>query len=118
MCDRSLDSIDNPRLVRIKEKTLLWDFKFIHVPGIKQEATDAISRIWNPKFLFTLQVSGLMDVDDMATLVKGKLIATINSVNSAQELTVITLPMVQKATEEDGVLVKLVEEIGKGFPES
>ena len=45
-------------------------------------------------------------MDDTATFEKGELIATINSINSAQELTVITLPMVQKATEEDGVLVK------------
>ena len=83
-----MDSIDNPRLVCIKEKTLWWDFKVIHVPGIRQEAADAISRRRNPKSLFTLQVSGLMDVDDTATLVKGELITTINSVNSAQELTV------------------------------
>ena len=56
----------------------------------------------------------------LATFVRGELVATINSVNSAlhMSMTDITLLMVQKATEEDGVLVKLVEQIGRGFPES
>ena len=39
---------------------------------------------------------------------QGELLATINSINSAQELTVITLQMVQKAAENEGVLVKLI----------
>ena len=80
-----MDSIDNPR----------------------QEAADAISRRPTPKSLFT--VSGML-----ATFVRGELVATINSVNSAlhMSMTDITLLMVQKATEEDGVLVKLVEQIG------
>ena len=33
--DRSLESIDNPRLLRLKEKTLGWRFKLIHIPGRK-----------------------------------------------------------------------------------
>ena len=33
--DRSLDSLDNPRLIRLKEKTLGWRFKTIHIPGKK-----------------------------------------------------------------------------------
>ena len=31
--DRSLDSLDNPRLIRLKEKTLGWRFKIIHIPA-------------------------------------------------------------------------------------
>ena len=33
--DRSLDSLDNPRLIRLKEKMLGWRFKTIHIPGKK-----------------------------------------------------------------------------------
>ena len=72
----------------------------------------------SPCTLYRCLTCWTMDMDDTATLEKGEPMATIKSVNNAQELTVITLPMVQKATEEDGVLVKLVEQIGRGFPES
>ena len=41
--DRSLDSIDNPRLIRLKEKPLGWRFKIIHIPGRKC-GPDALSR--------------------------------------------------------------------------
>ena len=42
--DRSLDDIPNPRLRNIKEKTLRYRFKIVHVPGIRNKAADAISR--------------------------------------------------------------------------
>ena len=42
--DRALDTIVNPRLVRIKERTLPWLFDMIYVPGWRQAAADALSR--------------------------------------------------------------------------
>lgn len=42
--DRSLESIENPRLLRIKEKTLPYSFKIIHIPGDTNMAPDATSR--------------------------------------------------------------------------
>jgi hypothetical protein len=33
--DRSMESIDNPRLIHLKEKTLGWSFKIIHILGKK-----------------------------------------------------------------------------------
>ena len=42
--DRSLDTIENPRLVRIKEKTLLYNYDIIHIPGKSNTAPDAVSR--------------------------------------------------------------------------
>ena len=42
--DKSLESIDNPRLMRLKEKTLGWRFQIIHIPGRKLGAPDAFSR--------------------------------------------------------------------------
>ena len=39
--DRSLESIDNPRLIRLKEKTLGWRFKIIHITGKKLCFPDA-----------------------------------------------------------------------------
>ena len=42
--NRALDTIDNPRLLWIKEKTFWWTFMMIHVPGLKKQAADALSR--------------------------------------------------------------------------
>ena len=42
--DKSLESIDNPRLMKLKEKTLGWRFQIIHIPGRKLGAPDAFSR--------------------------------------------------------------------------
>ena len=36
--------MENPRLQRLKEKTLRFNFKIIHVPGVKHKAADATSR--------------------------------------------------------------------------
>ena len=42
--DRSLDEISNTRLRNLKEKTLGYRFRVIHIPGVKHRAADAISR--------------------------------------------------------------------------
>ena len=55
--DKSLADEENPRLAKIKTRTLWWNFKIIHVPGKLQEASDAISRrntskvnvVWQPE---------------------------------------------------------------------
>ena len=42
--DRSLDDIPNPRLRNLKEKTLRYRFRIVHVAGMRNKAADAISR--------------------------------------------------------------------------
>ena len=44
MANRNLDSIDNPRLVCLKQKTLGWRFKIVYIPDKKLGGTDALSR--------------------------------------------------------------------------
>ena len=44
LSDRKLEDIKNPRLFNLKEKTLPFKFKIIHIPGKKHLATDALSR--------------------------------------------------------------------------
>ena len=39
-----LDTIDNPRLVKLKEKTFRWSFKIVYIPGKEIGGTDALSR--------------------------------------------------------------------------
>ncbi|GFN80971.1 enzymatic polyprotein [Plakobranchus ocellatus] len=40
--DRSLDDLPNPRLCNLKEKTLHYRFRIVHVPGIRHTAADAV----------------------------------------------------------------------------
>ena len=42
--DRSIDQISNTRLRNLKEKTLRYRFRMIHVPGIRNKTPDALSR--------------------------------------------------------------------------
>jgi len=42
--DTELEIIENRRIRKLKEKTLGWRFKIIHVPGSKIEGTYALSR--------------------------------------------------------------------------
>ena len=42
--DRTLDEISNSRLFRLKQRTLPWWFKIIHMPGKMNDAADATSR--------------------------------------------------------------------------
>ena len=42
--NRAFDTIHNPRLVRIKQRTLPWNYDLMHVPGKQQIAADGFSR--------------------------------------------------------------------------
>ena len=42
--DRSLENISNSRLSNLKEKTLRNKFHMVHLPRVKHEATDSLSR--------------------------------------------------------------------------
>ena len=44
LTDRSLADIPNPRLRNLKEKTLRYRFRIVHVPGVRHRATDCLSR--------------------------------------------------------------------------
>ena len=42
--DRSLEEITNARLRNLKEKTLRYRFRMVHIPGVRHKAADAVSR--------------------------------------------------------------------------
>ena len=44
LADKHLDAIDNPRLGRLKQKTLGWQFTTVYIPGKLLGGTDALSR--------------------------------------------------------------------------
>ena len=57
-----LDKISNPRLCNLKEKTLRYHFRMVHIPGVKNRAPDAISR--HPTGDQTPPKMQLLDDDD------------------------------------------------------
>ena len=42
--DKSLQEVENPRLQRLKEQTLRFNFSLVHVPGKLHKTADATSR--------------------------------------------------------------------------
>ena len=42
--DRCLEDIANPRLRNLKEKTLLYRFRMVYIPGVRNLTSDALSR--------------------------------------------------------------------------
>ena len=45
--DQRLDEISNPRLLRIKQRTLMWQFEIEYQPGKLNLTSDALSRYPN-----------------------------------------------------------------------
>ena len=66
LCDQSLADVKNPRLARIKEKTLWWQFTIVHTPGKLQLAADALSRRKTklPATIYRLGIHGQDDDDN------------------------------------------------------
>ena len=72
--------VENPRLARIKEKTLWWQFKIIHTPGKKQLAADALSRRKSklPAVLYRVSVTSKYD-DDAEEIIEDIKIRLVNA---------------------------------------
>ena len=140
--DRSLDEISNTRLRNLKEKTLGYRFRVIHIPGVKHRAADAISRhpTGEPvKMDLPDDVAPLQDEiisADLPTLAElrtsfpagircGEVFedttelsvqnSAISALSSLCSVMAITWDRV--ATNSDEVMVKLIEIIESGMPE-
>ena len=135
MNDRALDTIVNPRMLRIKERTLAWQFDMVYVPGNKQAAADKLSRkepvaglaslaVWETKLGdMEDQLQEDMEVSLLAVSVPGNLghggIGQQLEIMSVEaQPMMITWTMLQDATKEDKVLTKLIEVIQRGMPDS
>ena len=117
--DQALDDIANPRLFRLKQRTLMWQYRITHVPGKTIPAADATSRYPSS----TDQISSAADAlstiriaanthDDLETLV----VAAARS--SAESLDAVTWCRVREGTSSDDVLRLLIPLVEFGFPPS
>ena len=130
--DRSLD-ISNVRLRNLKEKTLRYRFTMVHIPGVKNRASDTLSRHPTgdpcPKRLHLQEdVSSLTipeivlngphspnytpeATDESEILLQESLSSALSSTS------VITWEDVQTATSSDQDMNRLLESIEDGIPE-
>lgn len=121
--DRSLEDIPNPRLRNLKEKTLRYHFRIIHIPGVRHAAADGVSR--HP----VGKATPLQLPDDIAALPHDFFMAIrSNEPNTAQVCTQSVSPAteiiksvtwndVRLATASDPYMCRLIERIQEGFPE-
>ena len=132
--DKALDTITNPRLLRLKERTLLWCLELIYLPGNKQTAADTLSRKKKVAVLASLSVHVSQEYVMERVLEENALAGLREMVVSDKENDLQDQPLevmsvgrgpavikwsdLQKATEEDEVLTKLIEEIQRGIPDS
>jgi len=139
--DRSLEHIPNARLRNLKEKTLRYKFKMLHVPKARHRAADAISRhpVGEPE--------DMVLVDDIAVILPDNQILTLHTlpvlfheevchteteshetssetllyssaVSSLSTLQCITWDRIRTATTSDESMFQLVQLIESGIPEA
>ena len=132
--NRSLDDIPNPRLRNLKEKTLRYRFRIVHVPGMRNKAADAVSRHpcgdKNPEKLdlpddnaFVVEHTPPSIHHDILTGIRtmvrdSKTTTAQTRLAALDSLRVITWDRVREATASDSALQSLTDFIDHGFPPS
>lgn len=119
--DRTLEEIYNPRLLNLKEKTLRYRYKLVHVPGRKNVGPDAISRYPADR----ADLGSLVETD-METIASSISVEAdsyihglaISSLSSIDNLKTVTWARVKQAALKDGNMAELIKIILTGFPES
>ena len=104
--DRSLETISNPRVSQLKQKTLRYSFKIIHVPGITNKGPDFTSR-------YPATGSSQPNMD----LVDEPAVATCAALR-AKEIPAVSWSDIMNAAIRDEECASLVQAIRNGFPKS
>ena len=139
--DRSLEEISNARLRSLKEKTLRYKFRMVHIPGVRHKAANAVSchptgstnpdmmllpdgiaasaasaipSLINPSGHFFLTGIHCREPPASYTTIDDKLASLVSS--SLNNLA-ITWDRIKVATASDTNMVKLTSIIESGFPE-
>ena len=107
--DRRLDEIVNPRLFRIKQRTLMWQFQIEYQPGTKNHVADAVSRRPN-KFAEMASIDMRGEGDSMEEL----LIAGVGS--DLDKFFAITWELVLAESQKDPGICALARQVAAGFP--
>jgi len=107
--DRRLDEIDNPRLFRLKQRTLMWQYQIEYQPGKKNYVADAVSRRPN-KFAEVASISMQGEED----ILEEQLIAGIGT--DLDKFYAVTWDMVKSESSKDRQMCVLAQQVSAGFP--
>ena len=120
--DRDLSKIMNPRLFRIKEKALRYNFMIQHCPGKWQRGADAISRspiAAKQAFIHAFNTapspSETSETENIEALVES---VTISSLSDFKDANTISPEMIRRAAKDDNTYTTLMNTIINGFPDS
>ena len=105
--NRDLHDIKNPRLLKIKEKTLMYQFKIISIPGSDNNRAEALSRIPYPPHKPTTAGS---DIEQS--------IIAHTQTSFENEPPAVNLREIKDASLRDNQYQLLVYYIINGFPEN
>ena len=128
--DRCLQDINNPRLLNLKEKTLQYRFRIVHVPGVRHAAADSVSR--HPVGLETHMtlpddvasfnivtadhyhhnvLAAIRTVDEITTEVCHQ-----SAITQTEIIKSVTWDDIRLSTSSDPLMSILVQTIEEGFP--
>ena len=139
--DRSLEEISNARLRNLKEKTLRYKFRMVHIPGVRHRAADAVSRHptgpTNPDMMplpDDIAASGVSAIPSLFNPPGHSFLSGIRCkepptpyttiddelaslVSTSLNTLAITWDRIKVATASDPNMVQLISIIESGFPE-
>ena len=110
--DRKLEDIDNPRLLKLKEKTLRWQFQIQHAPGKIHVGPDTLSRKDVTACLVNIFHSSYTETWDTEEL-ESRLEAEVAAIMPQQ----ISWQQVRETVAKDKVLTMLADQVTEGFPQ-
>ena len=111
--DKKLEEIDNPRLLNLKEKTLNWRFKVIHVPGKIHVGPDTLSRKEVTQAMVAMQVS---DNEETVAMLGEDMDAIIEAQVAANIPKPVTWTQIRDEISKDKIMTMLSDQITDGFP--
>ena len=109
LCDRSLHNIPNPRLLRLKEKTLLYKYTIKHIPGAANVGPDALSR--HP-------TSNTDKPDDLEDRIHASIAHVADNSEGLHPFRALTWSRIAQASCLDPTLQRLADVITSGFPDN
>ena len=126
--DRALADITNSRLRNLKEKTLMYDFTMLYIPGVRNNTSDALSRyptgsrklslpdvMSAPPPKIPLALMAGLSVDQPDEEDEEDLIVTLCSVMNS--MVQITWQLLKEQTTTDDTMQLLLQTIEEGFPQ-